>query len=139
MRIGQDHVAARSTRWFWPIWRVAADVAHVPRWGAGIMARLVNFQFVAEEIVPHIGWVTGIIAAVPLTNAIAILFALSRFRRQMGDPFSVPKERSGAHSLNPSRNSSNNLLNHVQIDCEYRMDCGRRVGCNFFRYPAYSK
>ena len=44
--------------------------------GRGNYGYLVNFEFVAEEIVRTLVGSLGLITAVPLTTAIAILFAL---------------------------------------------------------------
>jgi uncharacterized membrane protein len=44
--------------------------------GRGDYGTLVNFEFVAEEIVRTLVGSLGLVAAVPLTTAIAILFAL---------------------------------------------------------------
>ena len=65
--------------------------------GQGDYGTLVNFQFVAEEIVRTLVGSIGLVLAVPLTTAVAIFFALradslGKWKQILGP------EGSGAHS-----------------------------------------
>ncbi len=76
MRIGQDHVAATVNTLV-----LAYAGASLPMFLMFSLARgdygyLINFSFIAEEVVRTLVGSLGLIAAVPLTTAIAILFAL---------------------------------------------------------------
>lgn len=76
MRIGQDHVAATVNTLVLAYAGASLPMLLMFTMGRGDYGRLVNFEFVAEEIVRTLVGSLGLVAAVPLTTAIAILFAL---------------------------------------------------------------
>ena len=76
MRIGQDHVAATVNTLVLAYAGAALPMLLMFSLGRGDYGTLVNFEFVAEEIVRTLVGSLGLVAAVPLTTAIAILFAL---------------------------------------------------------------
>jgi uncharacterized membrane protein len=76
MRIGQDHVAATVNTLVLAYAGASLPMLLMFSLGRGDYATLVNFEFVAEEIVRTLVGSLGLITAVPLTTAIAILFAL---------------------------------------------------------------
>jgi uncharacterized membrane protein len=76
MRIGQDHVAATVNTLVLAYAGASLPMLLMFSLGRGDYGTLVNFEFVAEEIVRTLVGSLGLIAAVPLTTAIAILFAL---------------------------------------------------------------
>ena len=76
MRIGQDHVAATVNTLVLAYAGASLPMLLMFSLGSGDYGTLVNFQFVAEEIVRTLVGSLGLIAAVPLTTFIAILFAL---------------------------------------------------------------
>jgi uncharacterized membrane protein len=76
MRIGQDHVAATVNTLVLAYAGAALPMLLMFSLGRGNYGTFVNFEFVAEEIVRTIVGSLGLVAAVPLTTAIATLFAL---------------------------------------------------------------
>ena len=76
MRIGQDHVAATVNTLVLAYAGASLPMLLMFSLGRGNYGFLVNFEFVAEEIVRTLVGSLGLITAVPLTTAIAILFAL---------------------------------------------------------------
>ena len=76
MRIGQDHVAATVNTLVLAYAGASLPMLLLFTLGRGDLGYLVNFEFVAEEIVRTLVGSLGLISAVPLTTAIAILFAL---------------------------------------------------------------
>ncbi len=76
MRIGQDHVAATVNTLVLAYAGASLPMLLMFSLGRGDYGTLVNFEFVAEEVVRTLVGSLGLIAAVPLTTAIAILFAL---------------------------------------------------------------
>jgi uncharacterized membrane protein len=89
MRIGQDHVAATVNTLVLAYAGASLPMLLMFSLGRGDYGTLVNFEFVAEEIVRTLVGSLGLIAAVPLTTAIAILFALradslGRWRQVLG-------------------------------------------------------
>lgn len=76
MRIGQDHVAATVNTLVLAYAGASLPMLLMFSLGRGEYGTLVNFEFVAEEIVRTLVGSLGLIAAVPLTTAIAILFVL---------------------------------------------------------------
>jgi uncharacterized membrane protein len=76
MRIGQDHVAATVNTLVLAYAGAALPMLLMFSLGRGNYGLLVNFEFIAEEIVRALVGSLGLITAVPLTTAIAILFAL---------------------------------------------------------------
>jgi len=101
MRIGQYHVAATVNTLVLAYAGAALPMLLMFSLGRGNYAKLVNFEFVAEEIVRTLVGSLGLIAAVPLTTAIAILFALradslEKWREILG-PEGSGESRSHAH------------------------------------------
>jgi len=76
MRIGQDHVAATVNTLVLAYAGASLPMLLMFSLGRGDYGYLVNFEFVAEEIVRTLVGSLGLVAAVPLTTAVAILFAL---------------------------------------------------------------
>lgn len=76
MRIGQDHVAATVNTLVLAYAGAALPMLLMFSLGRGNYGLLVNYEFIAEEIVRTLVGSLGLVTAVPLTTAIAILFAL---------------------------------------------------------------
>ncbi|HEY5729358.1 MAG TPA: YibE/F family protein [Anaerolineales bacterium] len=76
MRIGQDHVAATVNTLVLAYAGASLPMLLLFTLGQGELGYLVNFEFVAEEIVRTLVGSLGLVSAVPLSTAIAILFAL---------------------------------------------------------------
>jgi len=76
MRIGQDHVAATVNTLVLAYAGASLPTLLMFSLGRGDYGYLVNFEFVAEEIVRTLVGSLGLVTAVPLTTAIAILFVL---------------------------------------------------------------
>jgi uncharacterized membrane protein len=76
MRIGQDHVAATVNTLVLAYAGASLPMLLMFTLGRGDLGFLVNFEFIAEEIVRTLVGSLGLVSAVPLTTAIAILFAL---------------------------------------------------------------
>jgi uncharacterized membrane protein len=76
MRIGQDHVAATVNTLVLAYAGAALPMLLMFSLGRGNYGFLVNFEFIAEEIVRTLVGSLGLVTAVPLTTVIAILFAL---------------------------------------------------------------
>jgi len=76
MRIGQDHVAATVNTLVLAYAGASLPMLLMFSLGRGDYTYLVNFSFVAEEVVRTLVGSLGLIAAVPLTTAIAAGFAL---------------------------------------------------------------
>jgi uncharacterized membrane protein len=98
MRIGQDHVAATVNTLVLAYAGASLPMLLMFSLGRGDYGTLVNFQFVAEEIVRTLVGSLGLIAAVPLTTAIAILFALRADSPGKWREFLGPEGSGGAHS-----------------------------------------
>ena len=101
MRIGQDHVAATVNTLVLAYAGASLPMLLMFSLGRGDYGTLVNFEFVAEEIVRTLVGSLGLIAAVPLTTAIAILFALraeslGKWRHVLG-PEGTGESHSHAH------------------------------------------
>lgn len=75
MRIGQDHVAATVNTLVLAYAGASLPMLLLFSLARGDYGYLINFSFIAEEIVRTLVGSLGLIAAVPLTTAIAILFA----------------------------------------------------------------
>jgi uncharacterized membrane protein len=80
MRIGQDHVAATVNTLVLAYAGAALPMLLLFSLARGDYGSLVNFAFVAEEIVRTLVGSLGLIAAVPLTTAIAAGLALNSHR-----------------------------------------------------------
>jgi len=76
MRIGQDHVAATVNTLVLAYAGAALPMLLMFSLGRGNYGSLVNFEFIAEEIVRTLVGSLGLVTAVPLATAISILFAL---------------------------------------------------------------
>jgi len=76
MRIGQDHVAATVNTLVLAYAGAALPMLLMFSLGRSNYGFLVNFEFIAEEIVRTLVGSLGLVTAVPLTSVIAILFAL---------------------------------------------------------------
>jgi uncharacterized membrane protein len=76
MRIGQDHVAATVNTLVLAYAGASLPMLLMFSLARGDYGYLVNFSFIAEEVVRTLVGSLGLIAAVPLTTVIAILFAL---------------------------------------------------------------
>ena len=74
MRIGQDHVAATVNTLVLAYAGASLPMLLLFSLARGDYAFLVNYAFIAEEIVRTLVGSLGLIAAVPITTAIAILF-----------------------------------------------------------------
>jgi uncharacterized membrane protein len=89
MRIGQDHVAATVNTLVLAYAGASLPMLLLFSLARGDYGYLINFSFIAEEIVRTLVGSLGLIAAVPLTTAIAILFAqraesLGRWEQVLG-------------------------------------------------------
>lgn len=76
MRIGQDHVAATVNTLVLAYAGASLPMLLMFSLGRGNYGFLVNFEFIAEEIVRTLVGSLGLVTAVPLTTVIAILFVL---------------------------------------------------------------
>jgi uncharacterized membrane protein len=76
MRIGQDHVAATVNTLVLAYAGASLPMLLMFTLGRGNFGYLVNFEFIAEEVVRTLVGSLGLISAVPLTTAIAVFFAL---------------------------------------------------------------
>jgi len=76
MRIGQDHVAATVNTLVLAYAGASLPMLLLFALGRGNMGNLVNFEFVAEEIVRTLVGSLGLISAVPITTAISAYFVL---------------------------------------------------------------
>lgn len=76
MRIGRDHVAATVNTLVLAYAGASLPMFLLFSLGSGNYGTLVNYEFVAAEIVRTLVGSLGLVSAVPLTTAIAIFFAL---------------------------------------------------------------
>lgn len=76
MRIGQDHVAATVNTLVLAYAGASLPMLLTFTLGQGRLGSLVNFEFIAEEIVRTLVGSLGLVSAVPLATLIAIFFAL---------------------------------------------------------------
>jgi uncharacterized membrane protein len=98
MRIGQDHVAATVNTLVLAYAGAALPMLLMFSLGRGSYGTFVNFEFVAEEIVRTIVGSLGLIAAVPLTTAIATFFALRSETLGKWSRYLGPEESGESHS-----------------------------------------
>jgi uncharacterized membrane protein len=98
MRIGQDHVAATVNTLVLAYAGAALPMLLMFSLGRGNYGTFINFEFVAEEIVRTIVGSLGLIAAVPLTTAIATFFALRLESLGNWSRYLGPAESGEAHS-----------------------------------------
>jgi uncharacterized membrane protein len=90
MHIGQDHVAATVNTLVLAYAGASLPMMLMFSLGGGDYGYIINFSFIAEEVVRTLVGSLGLIAAVPLTTAIAILFArqsesLARWENILGE------------------------------------------------------
>lgn len=98
MRIGQDHVAATVNTLVLAYAGAALPMLLMFSLGRGNYGIFINYEFVAEEIVRTMVGSLGLIAAVPLTTAIATWFALRAETLGKWSRFLGPEESGEAHS-----------------------------------------
>lgn len=98
MRIGQDHVAATVNTLVLAYAGASLPMLLMFSLGRGDYGTLINFQVVAEEIVRTLVGSLGLIAAVPLTTVIAILFALRADSLGGWRAILGPEGSGGSHS-----------------------------------------
>lgn len=98
MRIGQDHVAATVNTLVLAYAGASLPMLLMFSLGRGDYGNLVNYEFVAEEIVRTMVGSLGLIAAVPLTTAIAASFALRAESLAKWSYIIGPEGRGAAHS-----------------------------------------
>jgi uncharacterized membrane protein len=89
MRIGQDHVAATVNTLVLAYAGASLPMLLLFSLAGGDLEYLINFSFIAEEIIRTLVGSLGLIAAVPLTTLIAIFFvkktdSLGRWRQILG-------------------------------------------------------
>ena len=102
MRIGQDHVAATVNTLVLAYAGASLPMLLMFSLGRGDFGYVVNFSFIAEEIVRTLVGSLGLVAAVPLTTAIAAGFALYSPRlEKMGAGARSGGKRRRSSSLNP--------------------------------------
>jgi uncharacterized membrane protein len=94
MRIGQDHVAATVNTLVLAYAGASLPMLLLFSLGRGNYGYLINFSFIAEEIVRALVGSLGLIAAVPLTTVIAIGFATRADR--LGVARQAPGPQGGA-------------------------------------------
>jgi uncharacterized membrane protein len=97
MHIGQDHVAATVNTLVLAYAGASLPMLLLFSLARGDYGYLINFSFIAEEVVRTLVGSLGLIAAVPLTTMIAILFAqrsesLGRWEQVLG-----PEGDAGGH------------------------------------------
>jgi len=98
MRIGQDHVAATVNTLVLAYVGASLPMMLMFSLARGNYGNLINFEFIAEEIVRTLVGSLGLIAAVPLTTAIAILFALRADSLEKWKQFLGPEGTGESHS-----------------------------------------
>jgi len=97
MRIGQDHVAATVNTLVLAYAGASLPMLLMFSLGRGEFGYLVNFSFVAEEIVRTLVGSLGLVAAVPLTTAIAAGIALRSERLEKWEQALGPVGSGGGH------------------------------------------
>jgi uncharacterized membrane protein len=97
MRIGQDHVAATVNTLVLAYAGAALPMLLMFSLGRGNYGLLVNYEFIAAEIVRTLVGSLGLVTAVPLTTAIAILFALRADALGSWRPLLGPEGGGDAH------------------------------------------
>jgi len=98
MRIGQDHVAATVNTLVLAYAGASLPMLLMFSLGRGDFGYVVNFSFIAEEIVRTLVGSLGLIAAVPLTTAIAAGIALRSERLGKWEQVWGPVGSGGGHS-----------------------------------------
>lgn len=97
MRIGQDHVAATVNTLVLAYAGASLPMLLLFSLGRGDYGYLINFSFIAEEVVRTLVGSLGLVAAVPLTTAIAIGFALRADRLGPARQFLGPDRGEAGH------------------------------------------
>lgn len=97
MRIGQDHVAATVNTLVLAYAGASLPTLLMFSLNRGNYLTLLNFEFIAQEVVRTLVGSLGLIAAVPLTTVIAAALAL--FSHRLGDfrHFLGPENAGGGH------------------------------------------
>jgi len=98
MRIGQDHVAATVNTLVLAYAGASLPMLLMFSLGRGDFGYVVNFSFIAEEIVRTLVGSLGLVAAVPLTTAIAAGFALYSHRLGKWEQALGPEGSGESHS-----------------------------------------
>ena len=139
MRIGQDHVAATVNTLVLAYAGASLPMLLLFSLARGDYGYLVNFSFIAEEIVRTLVGSLGLIAAVPITTAIAILLAhKGRVAWEVGAGPRSRRKRGWSSSLSALHHflkdqicQSNRYLLDQIIHCKVR-----RTARNFLPSPA---
>ena len=97
MRIGQDHVAATVNTLVLAYAGASLPMLLLFALGQGDLGYLVNFEFVAEEIVRTLVGSLGLVSAVPLTTIISIGFAQRADSLGMWEQILGPVGGGGKH------------------------------------------
>jgi uncharacterized membrane protein len=97
MRIGQDHVAATVNTLVLAYAGASLPMLLMFSLARGDYGYLVNFSFIAEEIVRTLVGSLGLIAAVPLTTVIAIFFAQRAESLGKWEQFLGPEGEADGH------------------------------------------
>jgi uncharacterized membrane protein len=97
MRIGQDHVAATVNTLVLAYAGASLPMLLLFSLARGDYAFLVNYAFIAEEIVRTLVGSLGLIAAVPITTAIAILFTQRAESLGKWEQFLGPEGNTDGH------------------------------------------
>ena len=97
MRIGQDHVAATVNTLVLAYAGASLPMLLMFSLGQGDYGYVVNFSFIAEEIVRTLVGSLGLVAAVPLTTAIATGLALNREKLGAWEQVLGPEGSGGGH------------------------------------------
>ncbi|MBT3316155.1 MAG: YibE/F family protein [Anaerolineae bacterium] len=95
--IGQDHVAATVNTLVMAYAGTALPMLLVFSMSKGNFSYLVNFSFVAEEVVRTLVGSLGLIAAVPITTIIAAYFAMNDDKFGALRPYLGEKNSGGGH------------------------------------------
>jgi uncharacterized membrane protein len=95
--IGQDHVAATVNTLVMAYAGTALPMLLVFSMSKGNFSYLVNFSFVAEEVVRTLVGSLGLIAAVPITTIIAAYFAMNDDKFGALRPFLGERNSGGGH------------------------------------------
>ncbi|HET7143907.1 MAG TPA: YibE/F family protein [Anaerolineales bacterium] len=97
MRIGQDHVAATVNTLVLAYAGASLPMLLLFSLARGDYGYLINFSFIAEEIVRTLVGSLGLIAAVPLTTVIAIFFAQRAESLEKWELFLCPEGSGDGH------------------------------------------
>ncbi len=98
MRIGQDHVAATVNTLVLAYAGASLPMLLMFSLGRGDYGYIINFSFIAEEVVRTLVGSLGLIAAVPITTAIAIFFAQKADSLGKWEQFLGPEGSGEGHS-----------------------------------------